>query len=337
MTENLNGWILYPGSSEEWNSEAEACSYFHPFQFWEWGEAQKLSGWKVDRLAWKEKGLTKALFQILIRKKGPFAFAYGARGPLTEERGYDLWKKMLLDLQNRYRQALSLKINPWRLFSEEEKKALRDLHFKKPSMRALYENTSVIDLIKPEDDLWMAMRKTFRHDIRRSQESGTLTRELLTKEELEAFISLHRKMNTAKAIERVSPDFFRNIWNTMIPARRATIRAAFHQGKMIAAVFLLLGKKKVVYSWGASDPEIHEDSGSKHLHWESMKWAKAQGFTSYDMGGIDAVQHAGVARFKEGFHGEPVTLDCEWEWNSNPVLWNALSLWGKFSRGLRKV
>jgi lipid II:glycine glycyltransferase (peptidoglycan interpeptide bridge formation enzyme) len=85
------------------------------------------------------------------------------------------------------------------------------------------------------------------------------------------------------------------------------------------------------------------------LQWEAIKWAKAQGCSSYDLWGVpDEDQETleasfldrrdglwGVYRFKRGFGGELYRAAQAWDRIFNPLLYK-LYLWrmGQASAGL---
>ena len=79
------------------------------------------------------------------------------------------------------------------------------------------------------------------------------------------------------------------------------------------------------------------------LQWEAMKWAKAQGYTMYDMWGAPDVFDEsdgmwGVYEFKRGFRGTVVRHIGAWDYAPAPLLYSAYAnLWPMLRQGLRKL
>jgi lipid II:glycine glycyltransferase (peptidoglycan interpeptide bridge formation enzyme) len=56
------------------------------------------------------------------------------------------------------------------------------------------------------------------------------------------------------------------------------------------------------------------------VFWALVQHCKRIGVTSYDLGGIDPVNNAGVYRFKKDSGATPVELLGEWDWSPQPWL-----------------
>lgn len=78
------------------------------------------------------------------------------------------------------------------------------------------------------------------------------------------------------------------------------------KGKALAGAILLTFGNTVYYLHGAMDRDYKSWMAPYLMHWEIIKWAKAQGYHYYDFWGIDAKKWPGVTRFKLGWGGQEV-------------------------------
>jgi len=77
---------------------------------------------------------------------------------------------------------------------------------------------------------------------------------------------------------------------------------------VLAGIFVALFARQGIYLFGASGDEHRNLMPNYLLQWEAIRWAKQQGATRYDFGGIAATDNendplAGIYRFKRGWGG----------------------------------
>ena len=103
---------------------------------------------------------------------------------------------------------------------------------------------------------------------------------------------------------------------------------AEHDGKPIAHVILFHFGRKCWYFYGASANEHRDKMPNYLLQWEAMRWAKARGYSLYDMWGApDEFNEGdgmwGVYQFKRGFHGTVVRHVGAWDYAPNAFMYRA--------------
>ena len=95
----------------------------------------------------------------------------------------------------------------------------------------------------------------------------------------------------------------------------------------VAAIMVFRRGERAWYFYGASTNRHRERMPTYLLQWEAMRWAKANGCTSYDLWGIpDADEETleaeftqrsdglwGVYRFKRGFGGQVTRTMGAWD------------------------
>jgi lipid II:glycine glycyltransferase (peptidoglycan interpeptide bridge formation enzyme) len=100
--------------------------------------------------------------------------------------------------------------------------------------------------------------------------------------------------------------YYHDAWRTFIEANLAQLFIAEYEAQPLAGLILFCFGKKVWYMYGASSA-LHRNLMPNHLlQWEAIRWAKAQGYTVYDLWGAPDVLDKsdplwGVYKFKEGF------------------------------------
>jgi lipid II:glycine glycyltransferase (peptidoglycan interpeptide bridge formation enzyme) len=90
--------------------------------------------------------------------------------------------------------------------------------------------------------------------------------------------------------------------------------------------------KRSWYLHGMSLPEHSEKMAPHRIQWESMRWAKDQGCSIYDMWGApDQFEETdsmwGVYRFKRGFGGEVSLTVGAWDFPARPLFYRAYNRW----------
>jgi len=104
--------------------------------------------------------------------------------------------------------------------------------------------------------------------------------------------------------------YYQKIYEILSPAGLIEIFIAqSNSGEDLAAVFIFKFGRRIWYMYGASNNEQRALMPNHLLHWEVIRWAKAQGCTSYDLWGIPRNANPqqtlwGVLSFKSGFNGQ---------------------------------
>lgn len=167
------------------------------------------------------------------------------------------------------------------------------------------QKTVVLDLMLDDYDLLGQMHHKTRYNInlasRKNLSVGVSADhdqfwKLLEKTSLRDKFSTHPQSYYEKLLT-----FFKDSQEV-----RTELFLTMYEGKAIAGAITLIHDETVYYLHGASDNEYRNLMAPHAMHWEIMKHYKAQGFTEYDLWGIDAQRWPGVTRFKLGFGGKVI-------------------------------
>jgi hypothetical protein len=181
--------------------------------------------------------------------------------------------------------------------------------------------TLVNDLSLPEDQLFAALSRTTRYEIRRAGARDRIHYQLIAEpqHQLRAFAEFYDRFATARSI---TPVYRRKLIAACEAGRLRLSTVSFggdiivwHAYVMSRTRVMLLHSASQFRSTDAREARARIARANKWAHWQDMLRFKAAGFRSYDWGGIfsDESQPAnlGVNRFKRQFGGRPEhNYDC---------------------------
>jgi len=179
------------------------------------------------------------------------------------------------------------------------------------------KTTLMIDLLCSEDELRNEMHTKTRYNIRLAEKKGVVVRECL----LDEFYELYGATNRRKGLKGYPKKYFENILKCQAAGCNQRVVAAYHNDVPLASNLLVCFGDTATYLFGGTSDEHRELMAPHLLHWECMKWAKANGYRWYDVWGINAPGERfrssgggllghdtkiardwdGITRFKKGF------------------------------------
>lgn len=169
--------------------------------------------------------------------------------------------------------------------------------------------TVVVDLNLPEEVLLSKMHHKTRYNIRVGEKRGL---QLQERNDLESFWKLLKHTAKNDNFSTHDKSYYEKLLNTSaLNARTVFVEHDERplgkvRDRLIAGAIILTFGDTVYYLHGAMDRDYKSWMAPYLMHWEIMKWAKAQGYHYYDFWGIDAKRWPGVTRFKLGFGGQQV-------------------------------
>ncbi len=268
---------------------------------------------------------------------------YVPKGPLLKDWSDDrVRQKVFADLESytQKHQAIQLKIDPDLVLgvgipgkkkSEENQlggsicQELRDREWIFSKEQIQYRNTVLVDITKSEDAILAAMKSKTRYNIRLAGRKGVKVRPG-TKEDLETLYQMYARTAVRADFTIRSEAYYQTIWNEFFPADHRTgvdpvaqPLIAEVEGDPVAGAVIFRFLDRAWYIHGMSLLEHSDKMPSYRIQWESMRWAKSQGCSVYDMWGApdqftpeDPMW--GVYRFKSGFGGQVVRTMGAWDY-----------------------
>lgn len=328
-----------------WNDTLRRLPYAHVLQTWEWGEFKRVTtGWQPLRLAFKQRDEVVAMASVGIRSIGPLRVMYIPKGPALDYADEALCEAVLDHLQRLARQhnALWLKIDPDVIAAtgvpgdaddtpdssgQSLVKALAARGWRFSDDQVQFRNTITLDLRQSEDDLLAAMSGNTRRKVRTAEKKDVTIREASTAD-LNTLYNLYRITGGRDDFLIRPLEYYRQAWQTFMEAGLAHALIAEVDGQPIAHVILFHFGRKCWYFYGASSNEERQRMPNYALQWAAIRWAKAQGYTTYDMWGAPDVFDEsdsmwGVYEFKRGFRGTVTRHIGAWDYAPYPLLYRA--------------
>jgi len=165
------------------------------------------------------------------------------------------------------------------------------------------EATIRLDLRHSDEELLSSMSRGRRQDLRKALLAGF---EVSQGEDIELFHRLHVATAKRRGFVPASRENLRAQWELLAPHANCTMFIARYRGVAAAGIWVtrfagtVTGK---LVGWDVSIPAPPHANDA--LHWAAIRWARTNGYRTYDLGGIDrrsAECLVSGGPIPEGFH-----------------------------------
>lgn len=304
-----------------------------------WAGIRLAYGWKPVRLLARLDGKIVGGVQILEHKVARyFLVGYIPRGPLlTDSINAQVFLgelKRLARLRQLTYLAVSLPYQADGLISPLRAAGF----FARPDRlppAVWAKATAVIDLDRDESALMAAISATKRKQLRRAQKAGIVVRPG-SRQDLPVFQELLVALCQRRGVASNIPlgEGLNTLWDTLAARGNLKLFVAELNGEALSAMLLVV-VGRWVRTWRIGWSGAHERECPSHLlYWESIRWAREQGYRHFDLMGIDvrdaneilagrdrsAPYHCQITYAKLGFGGVPVVLPGEYCYFPSPIV-----------------
>jgi len=319
--------IIVESDGRRWNEALATLPGAHVLQSYEWGQTKAQVGWTARRLLFldEESGRPRAAVSLLRRQlpRLPLAVAYVPKGPALDHGDLPLAEAVLARIEEEARRARAIfvKIDPDVPADSEQgttfKQLLRRRGWRVSREQIQFRNTLLSDLTLDEAGLLAGMKSKTRYNVRLAARRGVTVR-AGTLDDLPIFYGMYSETGQRDDFIIRPLDYYRRLWETFLRAGMAHLLLAEVESEPVAGLLLLRFARTTWYMYGASTNRHRQRMPNYLLQWEAIRWAKAQGCTSYDWWGApDLLDESdpmwGVHRFKAGFGGEFVPHIGAWD------------------------
>ena len=276
-------------NNEEWQENSQFL------QSWQWGDFQQKLGRKIWRWAIKESSKT-IIRALIVKRQLPMglSYLYCPRGPF---------------FSNNYNQeSLDLLISKIKFIAQKEKafffrlEPLKEIDFVSPKLRvpSVQPNqTAILDLNIPEDEILKKMHSKTRYNIRLAQKKGVIIQE---SENIDFFWDLLKQTTQRENFKSHPFSYYQKLLNCEF----TKLYIAKYKNKILSAHLIIFFNKTAFYVHGGSSREFRQVMAPHLLHWHVIKKAKDMGYKFYDFWGIDEKRWPGFTKFKMSFGGEKI-------------------------------
>ncbi|WP_268036878.1 lipid II:glycine glycyltransferase FemX [Algoriphagus sp. PAP.12] len=194
----------------------------------------------------------------------------------------------------------------------------------------LPKNTFFLDLSLEEKELLNNMRYNTRYNVRKSNKKGIRVKEYGL-DQIGDWYKLYLETAVRHHMPIQNQDYFSTILKNQDNSNKGVsikMLMADIDGEFLSSMFLVLSKKRGTYLYGASTSSPNNLMASYALQWESIKIAKSQGCTEYDMfGSAPNLNQShplhGVHIYKKGFGGNLYHRMGCWDYPFNQKLYES--------------
>jgi lipid II:glycine glycyltransferase (peptidoglycan interpeptide bridge formation enzyme) len=281
----LSTHVEAPG--HEWDQFLLRTPGGHHIQSALWAEVKSATSWKPLRVVVRHEGTIVAGIQTLLRRIGLWHVAYAGGGPVFGTEDPEV-RRLLLDRllkEARKRRVLYMVVQPVREDPEFSVR-LTKAGFWRSGAELISKATILLDITKSEEELLADLRKRHRSRIRHASREGVKVFEC-GPADLPTVYSLMQDRAQRKGFPVDSLQTFQGLWNVMQPGGHMHVTLAEADGE-ISATLIALGWGDTVYwkrgGWNGKHGHLGVNEAQ---HWESILWAKHQGYRRVDLEGID--------------------------------------------------
>lgn len=285
-----------------------------------WAEVKRANGWQASRLVVSDPadaaappqsgiGLPAGAAvgaQVLLHRLGPtpWGVGYAPRGPLAAPSlsagALGAFSERIRELARRERLS-HVTIDPEVELGHPLGEGLIEAGWRQaPSIQP--DRTRLVDLARPEADLWADLRGKWRQYVQKARRNGVTVVEG-GREGLDDFYRIYAETaRRAGFIHRAASAYART-YDAFAAGGRARLLFAVLEGEPVAALFLLQCGRRIIEPYGGMLAAGAASRANYLLKWEAIRSSRERGLLVYDMWGLS---HPGIEQFKSGFGGREV-------------------------------
>ncbi len=268
-------------------------------QSWGYGVAVGGQGHAVMRAGLSDGGRCLALAQV-VRRRLPGGWGLGMllRGPVWLEPPDPEREAVAID---RLRAELGRTLLLWQPDDA-------DAAERRAGWRRVWTgpSTAWLDLTQPAAQLRRRLDGKWRNMLVRAEATSMSAVEAIGGSHFEWLVEANERQRLAVGYRGPGAGFIRALAANGRRGMMALI--ARHEGESVAGVLLARHGRAATYYAGVTTAAGRELRAHHRLLWEGVLRLQRAGCTALDLGGIDTVTSPGIARFKLGLGGTPLTL-----------------------------
>jgi len=280
-------------------------------QSWSWGEFHEALGKIINRTGFFENNKLVGVMLSVIEpaRRGRYLTVPG--GPIIDWGNKNLINAFSQQIKKiaKENNCVFVRVRPQLKFDDFSKNLFKNLGFIKAPMHLHAELTSQLNIIKPEEELLLQMRKATRYEIKKGIKENIKITTSTDEKDIQKFYDL--QIETAKRQKFVpfSYKFLHEQFKIFAENGNVLLYKAEFENKLLAQAFIIFYGREAVYHYGASTDEGRHYPGAYLIQWEAIKEAKNRGMTRYNFWGVAPEgnsdhRFAGLSLFKRGFGGE---------------------------------
>ena len=323
---------------DDWNRFVTAQAGATIYQAYEWGQIRRSHGWEPHYLALERQGEWVAASLILTKRlpAGLGTILYSPRGPIVTACTGAV--QALLE-------AVGLLANTcggvlWRVEPPVHEESslttqLTEAGFIPVAQEWSYWNRPKyemqLDIAAGETAVFAKLGSKIRTKIRHAPKRGVVIDEGCGEQDLESFYRLLKNTGTKKRIPVRGLEYFHTLYRTLIKSGMARLFMARKDSTPVAGGLTVRYGSMATLLYLSNDYSMQRAGWA--VQWEMLRWAIAQGCSTYDFGGTgtgyppqETDKGYGVYQFKHSFGAHIVKWYGYADYVFRPVSYRAFRL-----------
>lgn len=283
-----------------------------------WARVKRATGWRPLRVV-ADGGNGPIGAQVLVRRlgPGPFALGYAPRGPLATTWDASSVAAFTTALRQTARRGRFSHVSVDPGVEDGPPAALLAAAGWRTADPIQHDRTRVIDLDRPEAELWAGLRSTSRRWVNRARRDGCSVAEG-TVADRDAFFAIMVETAGRSGFIHRSRETYLSVLDAFGDGQGAgLLMARLPDGTPAAAKLLVRCGGRVTQPYSGMTAAGAESRANYLLEWETIARSAAAGERVYDMWGL---AHPGIAYFKAGFGGREVRYPGTFDLVTLPLL-----------------
>jgi hypothetical protein len=162
--------------------------------------------------------------------------------------------------------------------------------------------TYILDLQRSESELWRAMDKKWRANLRKAEQCALRISREKGRNGIQIFADLHEEMRERKHLSSDFVDMLPDLYDGLPEELKPEIFVCWRENKPVASAIVSAIGNRAFYLHGANGNSGLEVRAGYILQWAIVRWLKESGlYRWYDLNG--AMSSSGVRQFKKGLVG----------------------------------
>jgi len=288
-----------------WDAFVEAAPTGAYTQLSAWADVKRPNGWRAERLLVTGPDGSAGM-QLLVRdlRPTPWRVGYGPRGPIGAIEDGPTVAAFTAEVRAvaRRQRLVHVLVDP----EVEEGHPLID-HLEaagwRPAPGVQTERTRLVDLTRPEDELWSDLRSKWRQYVNKARRDG-VTIDDVGADGLDEFYRIYVDTAERAGFIHRARSAYDDVFRAYDRGGRARLlMARLADGTPVATLMLLTCGRRVIEPYGGMTEAGAGSRANYLLKWEAIRTSRERGFEVYDMWGLS---HPGIEHFKAGFGGREV-------------------------------
>ena len=280
-----------------WDSFVRNTVGGHHVQTTQWATLKQSMGWQSDVLTVEREGQIVAGAQVLHRKLfAGLRFALVAKAPLLKQTDPLALRDLLRKMRRlAWRRRIVFFVVQPSDSSLAMQPALERAGYVPTLINYMPLATVVVDLQADLDTILARMRKKTRYCVRRGLREGITVRRG-NSADIATFYALHSATAERIGFRPFDISYYEQMWQLFHPDGAVQLFIAEYEGTPISANWVVAFGDTVLAKRGGWSGELGRLRPNEVMDWETIRWAKANGYRYYDLEGIDIDAARVVAR-----------------------------------------